>query len=280
MSTLQFFKSEEGKQAVLNYYDKLLAEWNFPHDNQFLSTSFGETHVISVGIDENPPLILLHGSGTNATMWLGDMIPFSKIFKVHAVDIVGQPSKSAEVRPDLNSDGYAMWMKEVMEGLGLSKASFVGNSLGGWVCFRFATTYPEFVEKLALIATSGVSDVKLSSTLLILFLVMRGEKGMLKLQQLIYGQDDIPQIVVDYSKLMMDHFSPIIDKIPVFTDEELRLLDMPVLFMGGEDDFFMHSQKSANRLNLLLSDVETIVIPENGHVIFDATNQIIPFLLR
>ena len=273
------FKSEEGKQAVFEFYDGLLKKWGMEHDDQFVSTSFGETHVISVGDKNNPPLVLLHGSGSNATMWLADMTKFASDFRVHAIDIVGQPGKSAEVRPDLNSDGYAKWLREVLVGLGIDKTALMGNSFGGWIALKFSSCFPELVDRIALVATSGVSAVKFSSTVRMIFNAMRGEKGMIRLQELVNGGDEIPEVAVKYTALMMAHYVPLVDPLPVFSDEDLDKLTMPVLFIGGEHDFFMNSQKTADRLNELLPKVKTVVIPDNGHVVFGVTEMVTPFLL-
>ena len=279
MNGTPLFKTEEGRQAVFAFYDKLLADWGMDFDAQFVPTEFGETHVISVGEKDAPALVLLHGSSSNATMWLADMKMFAKNFRVHAVDIVGQPGKSAEVRPDLNQDGYARWMRDVLTGLGLSKAALMGNSFGGWVALKFASCFPEMVEQLVLVATSGVTNVKLSSTLRMVFHAMRGEKGMLRIQQLVNGSDELPEVAIEYTGLMMAHFVPFLDPIPVFSDEVLSGLAMPMLFIGGENDFFMNSQKTADRLKALLENVQTNVIADNGHVVFGVTEMVIPFLL-
>lgn len=280
MNETPLFKTEEGKQAVFDFYDKLLGDWGMDYEAQFVPTEFGDTHVISVGENEAPPLVLLHGSSSNATMWLADMMVFAKDFRVHAVDIVGQPGKSAEVRPDLNGDGYALWMRDVLHGLGLSKAALMGNSLGGWVALKFASCFPEMVERLVLVATSGVTNLRLSSTLKMLVHAMRGEKGMLRIQQLVYGGDELPEVAIVYTGLMMAHFTPILDPIPVFSDEMLSRLDMPVLFIGGEHDFFTDSQKTADRLTALLGNVQTKVILDNGHVVYGVTEMVTPFLLK
>jgi pimeloyl-ACP methyl ester carboxylesterase len=280
MNETPLFKTEEGKQAVFDFYDKLLADWGMDYEAQFVPTEFGETHVISVGENGAPPLVLLHGSSSNATMWLADMKVFAKDFRVHAVDIVGQPGKSAEVRPDLNGDGYALWMRDVLHGLGLSKAALMGNSLGGWVALKFASCFPEMVERLVLVATSGVTNLRLSSTLKMLVHAMRGEKGMLRIQQLVYGDDELPEVAIVYTSLMMEHFVPFLDPIPVFSDEVLGGLAMPVFFIGGENDFFMNSQKTADRLTALLENVQTNVIADNGHVVYGVTEMVTPFLLK
>ncbi|WP_242824052.1 hypothetical protein [[Clostridium] dakarense] len=72
------FKSEEGKKEVLKYYESLIKNWDFPHEEIRVNTSYGETFIIASGKKELPPLILLHGSGMNSVMWINEMVEYSK----------------------------------------------------------------------------------------------------------------------------------------------------------------------------------------------------------
>ena len=103
---------------------------------------------------------------------------------------------------------------------------------------------------------------------------------MLRIQQLVYGDDELPEVAIVYTSLMMEHFVPFLDPIPVFSDEVLGGLAMPVFFIGGENDFFMNSQKTADRLTALLENVQTKVILDNGHVVYGVTEIVSPFLLK
>lgn len=84
----------------------------------------------------------------------------SNDYSVYAVDIIGEAENSEEYRPDLNSDAFAIWMKDVLDALGLEKTIMIGNSLGGWIALKFATAYPECVSKLALLASAGLAEVR------------------------------------------------------------------------------------------------------------------------
>ena len=98
------------------------------------------------------PLILLHGAGANTTMWMGDVASWSQDFRVYAVDIPGEPGESAPVRPPRVGDTYAEWLDDVLAGLSVERAAFVGNSLGGWHALDYAIRRPAKVEKLVLLA--------------------------------------------------------------------------------------------------------------------------------
>ena len=67
------FKSKEGKEEVLKYYDFLLTKGSLEHEKIMVNTSYGETFIIAMGKKELPSLILLHGSGMNSSMWIKEM---------------------------------------------------------------------------------------------------------------------------------------------------------------------------------------------------------------
>jgi len=70
---------------------------------------------------ETVPIILLHGSCSNSAFWFPEIMTLSNNFRVYAVDIVGEAGNSEEYRPDLSSDAFALWMKDVLDALGLAQ---------------------------------------------------------------------------------------------------------------------------------------------------------------
>ena len=68
------------------------------------------------------------------------------------------------------------------------------------------------------------------------------------------------------------------DVLPIFSDAQLEQVQCPVLFIGGKNDCFYNSEKSASRLMDNMKDVTTDVLPNTGHVLVNQTNTIIEFL--
>ena len=89
------YKSAAGEARVRELYAQALARWPVAHEARRLATSQGETFVMVSGPAGAPALVLLHGSGTNTAMWMGDVAAWAEHFRVHAVDIVGEPGFSA-----------------------------------------------------------------------------------------------------------------------------------------------------------------------------------------
>jgi len=62
----EVYRSPEGEKIIMALYDEALARWPVPSQAQHVPTRHGETFVIACGDPNAPPLVLLHGSGTNS----------------------------------------------------------------------------------------------------------------------------------------------------------------------------------------------------------------------
>ncbi len=68
--------------------------------------------------------------------------------------------------------------------------------------------------------------------------------------------------------------------LPVFTDKELRRLDMPVLMIVGAKDALLDSAVSRRRLTRAAPHAEIVILPEAGHFLIRQTGPILDFLTR
>ncbi len=269
------FKTEAGRDKVRAYYNRVLDQ--FPFGQRYVETTFGRTFMLTAGHESNPPIILLHGSCSNSAFWFPEIMALSNNFRVYAVDIVGEAGNSEEYRPDLSSDAFAIWMKDVLDALGLERAFLVGNSLGGWMALKFATAYPERVSKLILIASSGLAQIR--PQFLINADQTRQTNGTVPVSTSILGEQSIPKEVLDFMNLIVENYNPI-QELPVFADEQLQRLNMPVLFIDGENDAIIDAQKSAQRLSSLIPSAVIRLRPTCGHVVANSAEYIIPFLIK
>lgn len=110
-------------------------------------TRFGETHVVVSGQEGAAPLVLLHATGTSATGWVLNVARLSEEHRVYAVDILGEAGKSHQTALLRDRGDCVDWLSDVLDGLGLKRASFAGWSFGGWTALAFVIAEPERVEK-------------------------------------------------------------------------------------------------------------------------------------
>jgi len=256
----------------------MLARWPVPYQTLTVDTRHGHTFVIACGEAAAPPLVLLHGAGTNATMWGGDVAEYSPHFRVYAVDLPGEPGKSSPNRPSWAGPAFAEWLGDVLDALQLDRATLIGISQGGWTALKFATAYPERVEKLVLLTPGGIVRDKVSFFIRAMGLMLLGRWGIQRLNRILFASQPIPAGVEEAVELLMTHFRARVGVLPLFSDEELQRLTMPVLLLSGRQDAMRDGAKMAARLKPLAPQLQTKLIPGAGHALLHTTDHILPFL--
>lgn len=272
------FKTEEGKLAVYEAYDNLAKSTKIPYEELNIKTEYGNTYVMALGDENLPVLILMHGSGMNSLMWLNEMNIYKEKYRVYAVDMVGEPGKSDERQLPLATDDYADWLNQVLIGLNVENASFVGISLGAWLGTKFAIKYSNKVEKLVLLCPAGIGKQKKGFAFISLFYMLQGDKGLDKLFKKINGGEDMPEEILSYQKLIANNFNFRRETVPIFSDEELKRLTMPVCLLVGEKDIMLDSNSTADRMKKLLPNAEVEMLLGEGHTIVTFGDDIRKFL--
>ncbi len=273
------FKTTEGKNNVYKAYDAFLANMGIPHEELNIDTRFGKAFVIAAGEKVAPVLILLHGSGINSVMWIQDMEKYSQYYRVYAVDLQGEPGKSDDRQLPFEGSDFDNWLHDVFVGLSIEKASIVGISLGAWLGLKFSVSKPHMVDKLVLLCPAGVGAAKASFAYVSLFhMLLMGEKGVEQLYRKVNGGKPLPQVMLEYQKLIGKNFNFRREQVPLFSDTELTKLTMPsILFVGGKDVMF-HSLKTAERYKRLVPNAKINVLQEAGHTLIGLVDDIILFL--
>jgi pimeloyl-ACP methyl ester carboxylesterase len=277
------YKSEEGQRLVESRYRDLLTRWPVPSEQRSISTSFGDTFVVACGTPSMPPVILLHGSGGNAAMWLRDVATWSVSRRVYCVDVIGEPGLSAPSRPRIDASTYASWLREVLDGLGVAQASVIGVSLGGWLALALATEEPQRVDRLVLVCPSGIGRAKFSFVVKTLILMLMGRWGRRKAVMLavgpMRGKPDATALEIGrFAALIGAHFKHRRERAPIFSDEALRRLTMPVLAIVGAQDALLDSEGTRRRLKRHVAHATVRMLPDAGHVIWGETETIRVFL--
>jgi len=278
MNNQTIYKSEAGRTEVRAAYDALLAKWPVPSTPFTVATRLGDTFVLQCGNYGRSPVLLLHGSSSNSAMWAAYAGEWSKTHCVYCIDIPGEPGKSAEKQYPLNGDSYVKWLDEVVCGLGLATVALVGISLGGWMSAAYSIRHSQRVSKLVLLSPSGIGKQKASFMLKAIPLLLLGEKGKEKIARSLYGNKSISKESIQYITFISKHFKPRTGKIPVFSDEQLRQLTMPLLCIAGERDVMLNSAQTAERVHALLPNADMRVVPGAGHVLVNVTNDVSLFL--
>lgn len=103
------------------------------------------------------PALLLHGFGGDLDNWQFNQPVLAADRAVHVLDLPGH----GESLKDIAAGDLADLAKTVLQGvaaLGLTRVHLVGHSLGGAVALQIATTRPDQVVSLALLAPVGLGS--------------------------------------------------------------------------------------------------------------------------
>lgn len=272
----KIYRSEEGRNAILNQYAAFLSFWPPPHTHHVISTKFGDTFVVESGNTQGHPLVLLHGAASNSAMWMGDASILGQTYHVFAVDIIGEPGSSAPIRPDMASGNYSHWLGQVLDGLGVSKAALAGNSLGGWIALDFAVHAPERVSALVLLAPSGLFPFRRSFALRMLASRVLPKRS--NLNKAVTGSMELPEPVQVFLNLIRHEFIPRPLHAPVFCGKYLQQLTMPVLYIGGGKDALLNTHRSAQRLKRFVPHADLRILAQTAHTVINMGGDIGAFL--
>jgi pimeloyl-ACP methyl ester carboxylesterase len=107
-----------------------------------------------------PALVLLHGGGPGASGWSNFKQNVRALSVGFRLLIIDQPGYGASDKPEFDEPYYvlsARAVRDTLDVLGIEKAHFIGNSLGGGTALRVAIDYPERTGRLVLMGPGGAS---------------------------------------------------------------------------------------------------------------------------
>lgn len=270
---LPAFKSAESKARYLAAYDAALAEWPVPCEELDVPTRLGSTHVIASGPPDAPPLLLLPSLAASAMVWRLNVASLSRYFRTYAVDVIGQPGKSMATRRIRGRRQLAGWMTDLLDGLGIQRASIVGCSFGGFLALNQAALTPERVERVVLISPVG----GFASQYWKLTYLLRIKAPLLKLAHR-FGRSskDKPQAAwvpprdLKWAALigvtMAERPKIGVSKAPAFSAAELRAIRVPTLLLIGEQERLYEPHAALQRAQALMPGLRGAIVSGADHI--------------
>lgn len=110
-------------------------------------------HYLDAG--EGPAILFIHGLLGSAQGWAHLVDELEEDFRVIAPDLFGHGG-SAKPIGDYSVAGHAATLRDLLDHLGIEKATLVGHSLGGGISLEFTYLFPERVERLVLVSSGGL----------------------------------------------------------------------------------------------------------------------------
>jgi pimeloyl-ACP methyl ester carboxylesterase len=275
------YKTEKGEKIIEDLYKRILDGYTmYPFKQLYLQTGIAQTHILKFGDTSKPPLIMIHGSVSNSASWLGCISEFINDFCIYCVDIPGEPGLSEPNRCSLNSEEPFEWLDSLLGNLKIEKAYFVTMSLGSWYALNFAIHKPEKIAALSMITTGGLVPAKKSFIIKSIFYMLLGKPGQRILNKAVYHKIVVPESALEFQAITAKHFNPVLETLPIFSDEQLKKITFPVQFFGGECDSLINSIKTAERLKSILPDADIHLLKDTGHAIIDQFVVVKEFLIK
>jgi len=270
---LSGFRSLQGERRYDRAYRAVLDEWPVPCQSVWVPTPFGDTHILTSGPAEAPPVVLLHATDTSATGWRLNVGPLSQEHRVFAVDILGEAGRSRQTAILRDRRDWVDWVSAVLDGLGLERASLVGWSFGGWATMAFVIAHPQRVNRCVLLAPFGSLAPYAPAVLTFLkvgpYLPM-GPPGRLALRMMSPGYHFEEHFARQFA-LGGRYFRAADPRASAFPqpydDAELRSISVPVLLLVGDRESTFDPHRAVERAQALIPRVEMDVLPGIGHML-------------
>lgn len=268
------YKAPEGYAAAKVNYENMLNKIAVPYELRTVETRFGPTQVIVAGPESGPPVVLLHGWSVNAPgCWWPHINVLAKTYRIYAPDVIGQPGQSAPVQPPTGGTGYPQWLSDVMDGLNVAEADFVGISFGGWLILKFSTFAPRRIKKAVLMGPAGFVNFSLATfNKLMFYAPLQNRERTRKFLKVIGAPAwKVQEEVIDDFKVTIKYFKfpRLVTYLPGrLSDEELSQLTAPTLLLVGQYDSIFKPQPLIERAKQILPNLKDIqVIPDAGHML-------------
>jgi pimeloyl-ACP methyl ester carboxylesterase len=100
-------------------------------------------------------LLFIHGMAGSSATWRAVLPQLAKKYRVVAPDLLGH-GESDKPRGDYSLGAFAVWLRDFLDELGITRVTVVGQSLGGGVAMQFVYQHPDYCERLVLISSGGL----------------------------------------------------------------------------------------------------------------------------
>lgn len=190
-----------------------------------------------------PALVFAHGLGGNHLSWWQQVPHFCGRYTCVVFDHRGF-ALSREAPGGPGAAAFADDLAALLDHLGVERASLVAQSMGGWTCLRFTVRHPERVERLVMCDTHGGID---TPAIRAAWAEARGLAASLPAgahpaagARMFRERPDLHFLYTEINDLTAartpEEMRALIRDAGTLSPEDVALIDMPVLFIAGEED--------------------------------------------
>lgn len=220
---------------------------------------------------EGPPIVFAHGVGGNHASWFQQVPYFSRWHTVVTFDHRGF-GNSHEVPEGPGRAAFVDDLRGLLDHLGFERATLVAQSMGGWSCLGFALRHPDRTSALVMADTLGGISAPgpLAERL---EQVREATQNLPQLDRVICGSFRQRHPDLSHLYLQIASFNAV-DRSNIrgssgeaVTPERLAKLDVPVLFLVGQEDVLVPPDV-ARMAHKLVPGSSYVVVPDAGHSVY------------
>jgi len=250
-------------------------------DTKYINVDGISTRYVSQG--KGPVLLLFHGFAEFLETWFFNIDSLSQYYTVYAIDLPGH-GLSQEPRVSYTLDFGTKFALSFMKALKIKRSTLIGHSVCGSLCLNLAIKFPDKVDRLILVGSTGLNKKEASFlyrlvTLLGKFIIEPTKADVLAgVKKAFYNPEVATEELVNkaYQYLIMSKTKDALLNIvrsnvdgknikpEVILDERLRLVSSPTLIIHGAQDRVIPVEYAYDACNLI-PKARLKVLAECGH---------------
>lgn len=232
---------------------------------------------------EGEDVVMLHGTSGHLEAFSRNIVPHVEAgFRCHAIDALGHGYTGKPAEP-YEIFKYAAHVIAYLDAMGIEKAHFAGESLGGWISAWIAINHPDRVASIQLIAAGGtranpeiMERIKTSTTLAVetddieltrkrLHLLMHDpakdvSEELVQIRHAIYHA---PDFVANIANLLSLQNMEIRQR-NILRPEDLAKIEAPTLVVWGTNNPFGGVQE-ATEMHENIANSQIVIYNQCGH---------------
>ncbi|MGV0813314.1 alpha/beta hydrolase [Mycolicibacterium boenickei] len=236
-------------------------------------TSFGTVRAYRFdGPGTGRPVVLLPGRNASTPMYKTNLQPLLQQRTVYGIDLLGEAGMSVQNRVIRGGPDQAHWLDEALAGLGLDGAHLLGVSMGGWTAVNCAAHRPGRIASVTLLdpvfTFTGVTAKAIVASVAMLAPGVP-ENWRLRVMSWISGGADMDAAATEAALISAGSKDFVLRTPPpkLFSDEQLRGLDVPVLALIAGRSVMLDPQRAVARGRELLPRGQVELWPDASHAI-------------
>lgn len=269
---MSIYKSQKGKQEILELYDRQLQRLELPYSDIWVNTSFGETHLIETGNLLGEPLLVFHGGNATTAYNLLFCDFLMKDFHIYAVDSIGHPGKSAEVSLSPNNYDYGRWASEVISAIRYESICCFGGSFGAGILAKTMCVAPQKIKKAVLYVPSGIKNAPAINSMrmmfpMIMYWITHEDKWLKKcMLPMAVTEENITKDIYETAKLSIDHTKVKTGMPRNVNGKAMKKCKAETLVMAAEKDCLFPAKGVLKRGNQIIGNCTTYLLKNRGHM--------------